>query len=69
MQFDPDSGMYATTTPAGHNQQALVFPNATTGTTTVTATPATGKTCTPDQAITNWRVDANVFTFLTFNCQ
>ena len=32
--------------------------------TTVSITPASGKTCTAAQAITNWRVDANTFTWI-----
>ncbi|HWE29479.1 MAG TPA: hypothetical protein VHB97_15825 [Polyangia bacterium] len=71
MEFDPSTSpsTYATTTSGNGSEQPLVFPNAVTGTTTITVTPATGKTCTPAVAITNWRVDANVFTFLSYNCQ
>jgi hypothetical protein len=71
MPFTPEgqTPMYTTTTTGGHDNQTLVYPNVTTGTTTVTVTPASGKTCTPAQAIANWRVDPNVFTWIDYNCQ
>jgi hypothetical protein len=73
MSWVPPNGggmsMYTNTTPGGQSEQPLIFPNVTAGTTTVTANPPTGKTCTADQAITNWRVDANVYTWVVFNCQ
>jgi hypothetical protein len=69
--FSPDNGMYTTTTPGTgtDSDNPLVYPNVVTGTTTVMITPATGKTCTASQAITNWRVDANTFTWVVYNCQ
>ena len=66
--FDPNSGTYATTTALGDDAGVLVFPNVVTGTTTVTVTTPTGHSCTAAQAITNWRVDANTFTFVDYNC-
>ena len=69
--FSPDSGMYTTSTPGNSNDSdnPLVFPNVVAGMTTVAITPASGKTCTADQAITNWRVEANAFTWIIYNCQ
>ena len=67
--FDPDAGGYATTTSVGNNSGGvLVFPNVVTGTTTVTVTAPTGHACTAQQAITSWRVDANVFSFVDYDC-
>ena len=69
MSFDPQTQTYAMKTSGGQNDAALVFPNVVAGTTTVTASAPAGKTCTPAQAITNWRVDPNVFTWVVFDCQ
>ena len=62
------SSMYSNTTLGGQSQQPLIFPNTVAGTTTITVTTPSGKTCTPDQAITNWRVDPNVFTWVIYTC-
>jgi len=69
MSFDPNAGMYATMTSGGSGESPLVFPNVVVGTTTATDTAPAGKTCTANQAITNWRVDANTFTWVDFTCQ
>jgi hypothetical protein len=50
------------------NVSVIAFPNVTVGMTTATVTPPTGKTCAPNQAITNWPVVANTITWITFDC-
>jgi hypothetical protein len=57
---------YSSTSAQGNN--ILVFPNVAVGTTTVAAVPPMGKTCTPSQAITNYRVDAGTITIVRFSC-
>jgi hypothetical protein len=56
------------TTLAGGDDN-LIFPNTVAGTTTVTPLPPTGKTCTPEQSIAQWRVDPGVLTQISFACQ
>jgi hypothetical protein len=56
----------STTANAG---DPLGFPNTVAGTTTVTAVPPSGRTCTPAQAITDHRVDPGIITIVNFNCQ
>jgi Carboxypeptidase regulatory-like domain len=60
------TAMYSSTTTGQH---ALVFPNVDPGTTTVSVSGPAGKTCNVRQAITNWRVDPNVFTNVEVDCQ
>jgi hypothetical protein len=67
--FDPNTQMYATTTTVSPNKSGvLVFPNAATGTTSVTVSPPTGHSCTPRQPISSQRIDAGVFTFADYDC-
>lgn len=69
--FSPDSSTYTSTTPGGGSDtdNPIVFPNVVTGTTTVMVTPASGKTCTPEGTILDWRVDPATFTWVRYNCQ
>ena len=59
--------VYSNVTITG-DQSTLIFPNVTTGTTTIAVVAPTGTTCTPSPAITNFRVDANTFTQVNFTC-
>lgn len=63
--FNPNTPALASTVPG---DRQLVFPNVVAGTTTVTAMPPSGHTCAPHAAITAYRVDANVFTRVVFDC-
>ncbi|MCC6993540.1 MAG: hypothetical protein IT370_02810 [Deltaproteobacteria bacterium] len=63
--FNPETPALASTVPG---DKQLVFPNVVAGTTTVTAMPPSGHTCSPHAAITAFRVDANVFTQVVFDC-
>jgi hypothetical protein len=51
------------------NSVELAFPNVVAGSTTITLTVPAGHSCAPEQDITDWRIDANVFSVLVFNCQ
>lgn len=68
--FDPNGSTYTNTTLGGHMGGSLVFPNVVAGgTTTLTLAAPQGKTCSLTQAIKDWRVDANVFLFVSAACQ
>jgi hypothetical protein len=47
----------------------LIFPNVVAGTTTITPSAPPGKSCVITPAITDWRIDPNVFTFVDAVCQ
>jgi hypothetical protein len=60
-----DSCTSESTTPAGTDDQQLIFPNTVAGTTTVV--PSAG--CAAEvPGITNWRVDADTITQIDFAC-
>jgi hypothetical protein len=67
--------MYTTMTPGSggssnnDSDNPLVFPNVVAGTTTITTTLPSGKTCTPQAVITNYRVDPATFSWVQYNCQ
>jgi hypothetical protein len=54
----------------GQTYANVMFPNVAPGNTTLMVTTTTGGTsCTPTQAITNWRVDAGLLTSIDVTCQ
>ncbi len=62
-----NTGCAFSNTTQGNNSD-LIFPNVVAGTTTATPTAPTGHTCTAEQAITDYRVDANTLTRISFTC-
>jgi hypothetical protein len=67
--FSPQGGGYVTTTPSGQSDGDLVFPNVVAGTTTIMPNAPLYKSCTAQQAITQWRVDPNTITYVDYTCQ
>jgi hypothetical protein len=58
--------MYSNTTT---RDSPLIFPNVVAGTTTIAPSAPAGKSCALTPAITDWRIDGNVFTFVDAVCQ
>jgi hypothetical protein len=59
---------YADAGPIGGAGTPLAVPNVAPGTTSITLLPSNGVTCTLDPALTSWRIDPNVITFVNANC-
>lgn len=66
--FGPGGVPQAGDTTVAGEDSVVVYYNVAPGTTTVTVTEPGTWTCTPDQAITDQRVDAEVITQLRFTC-